>query len=201
MTIDEQLTSPVFFAEADYYALFKTLRREKPVRWTVGPNRHGFWSVFRHADVSRVLDDPSGFSSEREGVMPLMDPQIDEIAKEAFGVGRNVATVDPPRHTWLRKIISTPFVPKALRDTEARTARLVAEIFDRIPESGECDLVADIGAKIPMAVICDVLDLPAEDWDTMVRWGRMAIGGTDPEFQTGGLERGGHDPRWLPEHP
>ena len=185
MTIDEKLTDPAFFADGDYYGLFKQLRREEPVRWTAVPNGRGFWSIFGHADVSRILDDPAGFSSEREGIMPLIDAELDDVAKEAFGIGENVLVVDPPRHAALRKIISTPFVPKALRDGEERTARLVAEVFDRLPASGECDLVADIGAKIPMAVICDILEIPSKDWEAMLRWGRMAIGGTDPEFQQG----------------
>lgn len=185
MTIDEQLTSPVFFAEGDFRALFARMRREDPVHWTECATGPGFWSLFRHADVSMALDDPERFSSEREGVMPIMDADLDQVAKEAFGIGENVLVVDPPRHASFRKVISAPFLPKALRDGEARTRRLVAEIFDELPESGECDLVEDLGAKIPMAVICDIMQIPREDWDDMLHWGRMAIGGTDPEFQQG----------------
>jgi cholest-4-en-3-one 26-monooxygenase len=186
MTIDERLTSPAFFAEGDFRALFARMRREDPVHWTECASGPGFWSIFRHADLSRILDEPQRFSSEREGVMPIMGAELDEVAKEGFGVGENVLVVDPPRHTAFRKVIAGPFLPKALRDGEARTRRLVAEIFDELPESGECDLVEDLGAKIPMAVICDIMKIPREDWDDVLGWGRMAIGGTDPEFQQGG---------------
>lgn len=186
MTIDEQLTSPQFFAEGDFRALFARMRREDPVHWTETRSGPGFWSIFRHADLSRILDDPQGFSSEREGVMPIVDAELDEVAKEAFGLGENVLVVDPPRHGAFRKVIAGPFLPKALRENEARTRRLVAEIFDELPESGECDLVEDLGAKIPMAVICDIMKVPREDWRDVLAWGRMAIGGTDPEFQQGG---------------
>lgn len=186
MTVDQQLASPSFFARGDYYGLFRTLRREEPVRWTVGPSGHGFWSLFGHADVSRVLDDPTLFSSEREGVMPIMDAAINEIAAETFGIGENVLVVDPPRHAKLRKIIAGPFLPKALKEAEERSRVLIGKIFDDLPE-GEIDLVGDLAAKIPMAVICDIMAIPDEDWADVFRWGKMAIGGTDPEFQQGSV--------------
>ncbi|MGB1883574.1 MAG: cytochrome P450 [Gammaproteobacteria bacterium] len=184
-TIDEKLCSPAFFAEGDYYGLFKALRQSTPVKWTVGPNGHGFWSLFWHADVKRVLNEPELFSSEREGVMPLMDDQIDEVAEEAFGVGDNILTIDPPRHAEFRQAVAQPFVPKALKAAERNTEALIHEIFDALPEDGECDLVEDLAARIPMAVICDLLQIPREDWGDMLAWGRMAVGGTDPEFQQG----------------
>ena len=185
--IDGKLCSPLFFAEGDYYGLFKQLRAEEPVRWTVGSNGHGFWSLFRHSDVKQVLNDPLLFSSEREGVMPLMDAQIDEVAAEAFGVGDNILTIDPPRHAEFRQAVAAPFIPRALQATERNTHALIKEIFDDLPDNGECELVEDLAAPIPMAVICDLLQIPREDWDAMLAWGRMAVGGTDPEFQQGSV--------------
>lgn len=185
MTVDEQLTSHAFFAEGDFYSLFETLRREEPVRWTLNPGGKPFWSVFRHADIKRIFEEPERFSSERDGIMPLIGAEMDAIGAETFGLGENVLVVDPPRHTELRKLIATPFLPNALKDGEERTAQLISEIFDRLPENGECDLVDDLGAKIPMAVICDILQVPSTDWGSMLRWGQMALGGNDPEFQQG----------------
>ena len=186
MTIDEQLTSHSFFAdEKSFYALFKRLRQEEPVRWTLNPGGTPFWSVFRHADIKRIFEEPESFSSERGGVMPLIGAEMDAIGAETFGLGENLLVVDPPRHTELRKVIATPFLPMALKDSEARTAQLISEIFDRLPANGECDLVDDLGAKIPMAVICDILQVPSSDWASMLKWGQMALGGNDPEFQEG----------------
>lgn len=185
MTIDEWLVSPTFYGEGDFRGLFARLRREDPVHWTAQNGGRGFWSLFRHVDVSRVLDDPAGFSSEREGIMPLLDPEQEEAAKSAYGLGEGVVVIDPPRHAAYRKAISAPFVPKALREAEESTRRIIAEIFDAIPEHGEIDLVEDLGAKIPMAVICDVLSVPRADWHQLLRWGRMAVGGNDPEFRHG----------------
>lgn len=185
MDIDQQLNDPAFFAAGNYYALFDRMRGEDPVHWTQSPDRRGYWSLFAHADIKQVLNDPGLFSSERGGVMPVVDDAMAEIVREAWGIGENVATIDPPRHAEFRKIIATPFLPKALADSEARTKQLIGRIFDQLPAHGEIDLVADLAVRIPMAVICDILELPAEDWEEMLAWGKMAIGGTDPEYQQG----------------
>ncbi len=63
---------------------------------------------------------------------------------------------------------------------------LITEIFDRLPP-GEIDLVGDLAAKIPMAVICDIMKIPSDKWADVFRWGKMAIGGTDPDFQQGSV--------------
>ena len=185
MNVDDQLNDPAFFATGEHYRLFDTMRVTDPVYWTHSPDGRGYWSVFHHADVKTILNEPTLYSSEREGVAPVIDAEMAAIVREAWGVGKNVAMIDPPRHTEFRKVIAAPFLPKALADGEARTKSLIGEIFDQLPKHGEIDLVTDLAVRIPMAVICDILKLPSTDWDEMLDWGKMAIGGTDPEYRQG----------------
>ena len=185
MSIDDQLNDPAFFATGQHYPLFDRMRAEDPVHWTQSPDGRGYWSIFRHADVKTILNEPILFSSEREGVAPVVDAEMAAIVREAWGVGQNVAMIDPPRHAEFRKVIAAPFLPKALMEGEARTKILIGEIFDQLPAHGEIDLVNDLAVRIPMAVICDLLQLPADDWDALLDWGKMAIGGTDPEYRQG----------------
>ena len=185
MNVDQKLNDPAFFATNAHYALFDVMRKEDPVHWTQSPDGRGYWSVFRHADIKTVLNEPTLFSSEREGVAPSVDAEMNAIIREAWGIGMNVATIDPPRHADYRKVIASPFLPKALSDGEARTKALICAIFDQLPANGEIDLVTDLAVRIPMAVICDIMQLPAEAWDAMLAWGKMAVGGTDPEYQQG----------------
>ncbi len=185
MRVDDQLNDPTFFATDEYYRLFDRMRRDNPVHWTTSPDGRGYWSVFKHADLKHILNEPELFSSEREGVMPVIDDEMAAIAGDAMGVGENVLTIDPPRHTEVRKVMSAPFMPKALADGEARTKELIGKIFDGLPAHGEIDLVSDLAVKIPMAVICEILQLPPAHWDQLLGWGKMAIGGTDPEYRQG----------------
>ena len=201
MNVDALLNDPAFFATDAFYALFDRMRAEDPVHWTASPDGRGYWSVFKHADFKRILNEPETFSSEREGVMPAVDAEMSAVAKQAMGVGENVLTIDPPRHGEMRKVMAEPFLPKALSDGEARTKTLIAAIFDELPEHGEIDLVSDLAVRIPMAVICDILDLPPSDWDALLGWGKMAIGGTDPEYRRGSAaETVSHGYRLLYEY-
>lgn len=185
VNVDDQLNDPAFFATDRYYALFDRLRAEDPVHWTTSPDGRGYWSVFKHADFKHILNEPELYSSEREGVMPAVDAEMSAVAKQAMGVGENVLTIDPPRHGEMRKVVSEPFLPRALAAAEARTRTLIGGIFDGLPADGEIDLVTDLAVRIPMAVICDILDLPEDDWDKLLGWGKMAIGGSDPEYRQG----------------
>ena len=57
-TVDKKLTDPAFFADEDrFYDLFAQLRCDGPVHWTVGPDGLGLWSVFKDADVKKILND------------------------------------------------------------------------------------------------------------------------------------------------
>ena len=175
--VDAKLNDASFFAGTEYYQLFDRMRVEDPVHWTESPDRRGYWSIFKHEDLKIILNAPETYSSERQGVMPAVDDAMTEIAKDAMGVGENVLTVDPPRHTEIRKMMASPFMPKALSDYEKRAKKLIGKIFDEIPDKEEIDLVTDLAVRIPMAVICDLLDLPQDDWDKLLAWGKMGIGG------------------------
>ena len=186
-TVDEKLIDPAFFGdEAQFYELFAQMRREDPVHWTSGADGIEFWSLFKHSDIKKLLNDTHLFSSEREGDMPIFNRDLEIVAAEAFGIGDSILVTDPPRHTELRKVVDPPFKPKALEELSERCGYLIKEIFDRLPENGECDVVSDIGAKIPMAVICDILKIPEKDWDTIFKWGKMTLGSGDPEYVEAG---------------
>jgi cytochrome P450 len=133
------------------------------VDWTDSPDKRGYWSTFRHADIEQIMNDPQTFSSKREGVMPVFEDEMAAIAKAAMGVGENVLTIDPPRHTETRKLMAPPFMPKALDVVKQRAREILAKIFDALSESGEIDRVRDFAVDIRMSIICDMWQVPEED--------------------------------------
>ncbi len=184
-TIDEQLTDSATFRDERFYTLLAQMRREHPVHWTTGHNGARFWSIFKHADVKRVMHEGKLFSSEVDGIMPIMDEALKEANRDAFGPGEMLIAIDPPRHGKFRDLISAPFMPNALLETTEFKADLIRKIFDELPTDGVIDLVDDLAAKIPMTIIADILGLPQERCSDLLAWGKMALTASDPEYHTG----------------
>jgi methyl-branched lipid omega-hydroxylase len=142
------------------------LRREHPVAWqrpatawapaTEIPPR-GYWAVLGHADVRRASRDPATYSSAR-GVLPF-----DNLAPDVQYLFDGFLGLDAPRHPHLRRVVARAFTPRVVRELrdwiehEARAA--VAHVADR----GACDFYRDLAAPFPVAVICDVMGVPAAD--------------------------------------
>jgi cytochrome P450 len=70
---------------------------------------------------------------------------------------------DPPRHTSLRKIVASEFIPRAARDMRPRIEQLATRIVDGVVEAGACDLVTDVAGLMPSHVIADMLGIPHDD--------------------------------------
>jgi cytochrome P450 len=173
-SVDEKLIDANFFDdEIAVYDLFATMRRDDPVHWTVREDGVGFWSLFKHEHIKAVLNDAHLFSTEATGHTPPFHADLEQVAEEGFGIGESILTTDPPRHTRMRAVFEAPFKPKAINNFSARCEAIIKNIFDGLPSSGECDLVADVGARIPMAVICDILQIPESQWETILGWGKM----------------------------
>ena len=184
-TLDQKLIDANFFSDQDaVYELFTQMRRDDPVHWTVRDDGVGFWSVFKHAECRAVLDDAVLFNTGTTGQMPPFAAELDIVSKKGFGVGESILTTDPPRHTKVRAVFEGPFKPKAMLDYTDRCTEIIRGIFDNLPASGECDLVADIGARIPMAVISDILKVPEEDWVRILSWGKMSHQGFNHDAET-----------------
>src|SRR5579885_2792530 len=183
--IGRQLTDPEFFRSGDLHAVLGRLRAEDPVHWTQGNLSCGFWSVTKYADVAAVAADPRTFSSQMAGIALPSSPQMEQISPQAMGCGESMIMTDPPRHIAMRKAFNRMFLPRAVAVLETSGRKLLAEILSGVLPRGECDLVVDVAAKLPMAFICEMMRIPRQDWEQMFIWGNMAVGPEDPEYQVG----------------
>ena len=59
---DTDLTDPEFFARHDPHPVFKQLRAEDPVHWTMGKLSRGFWSLTKYEDLLRTYRDARTYS-------------------------------------------------------------------------------------------------------------------------------------------
>jgi cytochrome P450 len=177
------LTDPEAFAAGNPHAAFRRLRAEDPVHWTMGRLREGFWSVTRYEDVRAVFGNSRDFSSQQRGVLVPASPEMELLSPADQGCGVQMVESDNPIHLAQRKALNRLFLPRAVARLEARARQIVIETIEAIAPRGECDFVAEVAARLPTVVICEMLELPRADWEEIFRWANMAVGAEDPEYQ------------------
>jgi hypothetical protein len=95
--------------------LYRELRDRHPV-FHDAPNR--MYLVTRYADVDAVLKDHRRFSSTPAHLMEAT--RISPLREE-----------DPPRHSFLRRIVMPLFTPREMRRMDAYFAALARELLDQ----------------------------------------------------------------------
>ncbi|MGH3390079.1 MAG: cytochrome P450 [Actinomadura sp.] len=179
----EEIFDPATYASHVPYEAFRRLRAAEPVCWiaepAVGPwpAGPGYWAVFRHADVKRVLGAPELFSSHL-GATQIRDPDTPEDLEFVRAMMLNR---DPPDHSRLRRIVAAAFTPRAVRALEAaiedRARALVADAACR----GKVDFV-EVAADLPVWTLAQVLGVPEEDRRLLYDWASRVIGYQDAEY-------------------
>jgi cytochrome P450 len=110
--------------------------------------------------------------------------------KGTEGVLRNLLTMDPPEHGAYRELARARFTPRALRELEplvaglARdaVARLRRRALDPALRATPFDLVTELAAPYPVAVISELLGFPREDHERLLRWSNAIVGSIDEEY-------------------
>jgi cytochrome P450 len=178
-----EIIDPLYYGRYGYpHASWAWLRRHRPVAWCEPPEMKmlPFWAVTRYDDCGMILRDHKRFViSPRLGVFP--EDQISTAAPPF----RHLLNMDPPEHGRYRNLLSQHFTPKSLEAKRAAIGRIVDETLDRAAEHGEVDFVEAVSAVLPLAVICEMLGIPREDWRHVFHLSNVLLGSADPEYQQG----------------
>jgi cytochrome P450 len=173
------------FVHGDPHAAWKVLREQAPVHWNPMGDT-GYWSITAYDDALTVYRDPRTFSSQRGGIALNYGLTDEETMAQQAGFGQMLIVTDPPRHTRMRQIINKRFTRAAMAPQEPHIRAIATEIIDSVAARGQCDFVIDVAAKLPTAVICEMMGIPRADWDMMFTVANMSIGTHDPEYQIDG---------------
>ncbi len=149
------------FVNGQPHDIFTRLRKEAPVYWHEEylPFEDGFWALTKHDDIVRVSKDPQTFSSSQPGIlMTYGDPEVADPAATAALVS-NMIAMDPPQHTFYRKMVSPKFSPRSLKDMEDGLRNKVKELLDEASKQKEFDFVTEISEKIPLWVLCEMMGI------------------------------------------
>ncbi|MBI3225124.1 MAG: cytochrome P450 [Mycolicibacterium cosmeticum] len=159
---------------ADPYPVFARIRELGPM---VLPDAN--MVVFAgFEDCDEVLRHPSSCSDGMKS--SVVQRQIAEGISPQRAATPGFLFLDPPDHTRLRKLAQQAFSPKAVRALEPEIESLVAELLDKVAESGRLDVVPDLAYPLPVAVICRMLGVPLEDEPQFSRAAALLAQGLDP---------------------
>jgi len=184
---DIQLADPDLWKRPEWVieGAFQTLRRERPVSFhrefghgdliKQGP---GFWALTRYEDIERASRDHETFISG-PGI------SIWDFPPEMASSFHHMGNEDGARHTRLRRIVSRAFTPKILEHLRAVIEQEARAIVDSIIDRGEVDFVSEVGGRLPVRIICEMIGIPQEHHEFVYRKSDIAIRVADPAYLLG----------------
>lgn len=155
----------------DFDPVLRQLMDEGPVTRIQLPNGEGWaWLVTRYDDVRLVTNDPR-FSREL-----VMDRQVTRLAPHFIPSRGAVGFLDPPDHTRLRRSVASAFTARGVERVRERSRQLLTELVDELLQDGQpADLTAAVLSPFPIAVICELMGVPAADRHDMHTWTQLIL--------------------------
>ncbi|WP_141433922.1 cytochrome P450 [Bacillus sp. 03113] len=144
------------------FSIYNTLRKTTPVRYD---QTRKCWDVFRYEDVHYILKNPKLFSSKRD---------IGDIKE-------SILTMDPPKHTKMRKLIDKAFTPKAVNKLTERIEDIAVFLLDQVKGKETVDFIYDFAGPLPVIVIAELLGVPTKDRGIFKTYSDMFITGAKNE--------------------
>lgn len=142
MASDFDFFDPEF--QADVHPHFARMREKCPMAHVEEP--FDWYAVTREKDVRALLHDWKQWTSE-------LGPGL---ARSGGGV---LVSVDPPEHTFDRRLVNRAFTPASLLAMEPQITDLIDEIIDGFVDKGEGDFMQLLAVPVPLIVIAWLLGL------------------------------------------
>ena len=159
---------------APYYA---ELRKLGPV---VREPHHGVFLISGIEEILAVYADLESFSSIAAPLGPFTKlPERAEGESLADVIERRRAeiplsdllpTLDPPRHTRHRALLSRLFTPNRLKENEEFMWSLADRLIDEFAGRGEAEFCSAYAGPFTLLVIADLLGVPREHHETFRGW-------------------------------
>jgi cytochrome P450 len=142
---------------ADPYPVYRRLREEAPLYYN---EPHDFFAVSRYEDVERGLLNAATFISGKGGILELIRANI-ELPPGVF------IFEDPPAHTVHRRLMSRVFSPRHVAELEDSVRRFCVQCLEPLVGSDRFDIIASLGAQVPMKTISLLLGIPEADQEAI----------------------------------
>ncbi|CAB4863513.1 unannotated protein [freshwater metagenome] len=140
------------------------LRAAGPVSWNEGG---GYWVASHHREVQQASVDPTRFCSG-QGILTF------EIG-HTYPSPPTMMHTDPPDHTRYRALVAPAFRPSAMKALHPHLVGHARRLLDSLGDT--IDIVHDFTVPFPLLVICELLGVPADEWEKFYLWSEVSVPG------------------------
>lgn len=134
--------------QRDQIASYDAMRQSCPL----AQSPYGYTTVFRHADVLRVVEDHETFSSA-----------VSRYPSVPNGM-------DPPEHTLFRRLIEPYFDQAHMEAFEPECRGIAAELVAQLPRQADIELISEFAQIFALRIQCAWLGWPAALHEPLRLW-------------------------------
>ncbi|MFH8705533.1 cytochrome P450 [Streptomyces rubrogriseus] len=155
----------------EFDPVLSELMREGPLTRVRLPHGEGWaWLATRYDDVKAITNDP------RFGRAEVTRRQITRLAPHFKPRPGSLAFADQPDHNRLRRAVAGAFTVGATKRLRPRAQEILDGLVDGILAEGPpADLVERVLEPFPIAVVSEVMGVPAADRERVHSWTRQII--------------------------
>lgn len=129
-------------------AAYDDMRQRCPVAWS----DYLWWSLFRHADVTRVLHDPSTFSNAASNHLSIPN------------------AMDAPEHTPYRRLINRYFTPERMAEFEPACQRVAQSLVRALPRGTAFEVMGTFADPFAVRIQCAFMGWPESLHAPLSEW-------------------------------
>jgi cytochrome P450 len=168
----------------DPSAHYERMRRHGPVLTGAA-----FSSTLDHAAANQILRSEDFGTGAGHAELPPFLRRAFEWTVDPYTLSPvdppSLLALDPPEHTWHRKLVSRAFTARRIGRLHQTVETVAEQLLDDIERDlrghgDRFDLVERFAGLLPVAVIAEMLGVPAAEHGRLLEWGNRAAVTLDP---------------------
>jgi cytochrome P450 len=122
-------------------------------------------------EATRALLNDGRMAKDAASLRSAMQDQLarkDRPTDLSRIIGPSMLNTDPPHHRKLRALVSQAFTSRRVEELRPAVEKTAREMVAALPQ--DADLISGLAFPLPLAVICDLLGVPAGDRTQLHHW-------------------------------
>lgn len=153
------------------YPYYKAMHDQEAVHYDA---KTDLWMIADYDLAVEALTNWEVFSSEIDMRTDVGGPDTSEsdalFEKDGYVVNDVLSQVDPPSHTFYRKLVDRTFTGPIVRRMEDYLTDHTEKLIDGFIDKGHCDFFTAFAVPLPLGVIADQLGAPQSDIGKFKIW-------------------------------